>query len=79
MTIIGDLEAKTFVPWIQRHAGKLGLKETISHAGNDRIEIELEGPAELLDAMEMGCSLGPIDTWVDTIERLRKADEDALD
>lgn len=31
--------------------------------------MDLSGPEELIDMMEMGCSLGPIDVWVETIER----------
>ncbi|URK87506.1 acylphosphatase [Rhizobium sp. RCAM05350] len=69
MTILGDLDAASFVPWIRRHAAKLGLSQAISHASTDRIELEVEGPEELIDMMEMGCSLGPIDVWVESIER----------
>ncbi|TCU20481.1 acylphosphatase [Rhizobium sullae] len=69
MTILGDLDAASFVPWIRRHAAKLGLSQAISHTGPDRIELEVAGPVELIDMMEMGCSLGPIDVWVETIHR----------
>lgn len=69
MTISGELDTATFLPWIRRHAAKLGLSQAISHSGPDRIELELSGPEELIDMMEMGCSLGPIDVWVETIER----------
>ena len=69
MTLTGDVGAASFVPWIGRHAARLGLSQTIAHAGADRIEIELSGPPELIDAMELGCSLGPIDVWVETIGR----------
>lgn len=69
MTIRGDLDAASFIPWIQRYATKLGLVQAIAHASSDRIEIELAGPVELIDMMEMGCSLGPIDVWVETIDR----------
>ena len=69
MVILGDLGAASFVPWIRRHAAKLGLSQAISHVSTDRMELEVEGPEELIDMMEMGCSLGPIDVWVETIER----------
>ena len=32
-------------------------------------DVDVAGPVELIDMMEMGCSLGPIDVWVETIER----------
>ncbi|MDQ0322279.1 acylphosphatase [Pararhizobium capsulatum DSM 1112] len=69
MTITGELDAASFLPWIRRHAAKLGLLQAVSHSSADRIELELAGPEELIDMMEMGCSLGPIDVWVETIER----------
>ncbi|MBX5156599.1 acylphosphatase [Rhizobium sp. NZLR1b] len=69
MTIVGDLEAASFVPWIRRHAAKLGLSHSISHTSSMRIELELSGPEDLIDMMEVGCSLGPIDVWVESIER----------
>jgi hypothetical protein len=33
------------------------------------VEITLSGPTDLVDAMEMGISLGPIDVWVEAIAR----------
>ncbi len=69
MTILGNLNAASFVPWIQRHASKLGLSQTFFHSDADRIELEVTGPVELIDMLEMGCSLGPIDVWVEEIQR----------
>ena len=69
ITILGDVKAPSFVPWIRRHAEKLGLSQSISHSSADRIELDVAGPEELIDMMEMGCSLGPIDVWVETIIR----------
>lgn len=69
MTIHGELDADSFVPWIRRHAAKLGVTQTITHHSPDRIEIDLSGAPELIDMMEVGCLLGPIDVWVETIDR----------
>ncbi|MEP6563637.1 MAG: acylphosphatase [Mesorhizobium sp.] len=69
MTIFGDVDAVSFVPWIRRHAAKLGLSQVIHSTSFDRIELDVAGPVELIDMMEMGCSLGPIDVWVETIHR----------
>lgn len=69
ITILGDVNAASFVPWIHRHAEKLGLSQHFFYAGADRIELEVAGPVELIDMLEMGCSLGPIDVWVDEIQR----------
>lgn len=69
MTIRGAVDSASFVPWIRRHAAKLGLRQEIRHADAGRIELEVAGPVELIDMLEMGCSLGPIDVWVETITR----------
>lgn len=69
MTILGELDADSFVPWIRRHAAKLGVAQAITHRSPERIEIDLSGAPELIDMMEVGCLLGPIDVWVETIDR----------
>lgn len=69
MVLHGEFSAGSFVPWIEAYARKLGLTGIIQKADSGRIELQLEGPPELVDAMEVGCLLGPIDIWVETIER----------
>ncbi len=69
MAIFGDLDVAVFLPWIDRHASKLGLTKRITHADNQQIELEIEGPIVLIDAMEVGCSLGPYGVWVETVKR----------
>lgn len=68
-TITGDLASPVFVPWVERHARRLGLSASISNHGPTRMKVRIEGPAELVDAMEVGCLLGPIEVWVDDIAR----------
>lgn len=68
-TIRGDLGADSFLPWIKGHAVRLGLDGEIRHADARRVDVDLSGPVDMIDAMEMGCLLGPIDVWVDAIER----------
>ncbi|MDR6100060.1 acylphosphatase [Agrobacterium larrymoorei] len=75
MTILGSLDTRSFLPWINRHAAKLGLEQHIQHADQARIELILSGPVELIDAMEMGCSLGPINVWVEDIQRAEAVDQ----
>ncbi len=68
-TIRGRLEADSFLPWIKGHAARLGLDGEIRHADAHRVDVDLSGPVGMIDAMEMGCLLGPIDVWVDAIDR----------
>lgn len=67
--IRGDVGSPRFQPWIERHAGRLGLALTSTRLGNDLIEVVVAGPPDLLDALEVGCSLGPIEVTVESIER----------
>ncbi|MCY1666385.1 acylphosphatase [Rhizobium sp. SL86] len=69
MVIHGRFDPAPFLAWIVRHARKLGLHNEIAHASGDRIELRTEGPDELLSALEMACLLGPIEAWIDTIDR----------
>lgn len=67
--IRGALGAATFVPWVVRHMGKLGLDGTFEATGTTLVELRVSGQPELIDALEMGVSLGPIEAWVESIER----------
>lgn len=69
LTIRGSLDADSLAPWIIRHAARLGLQGDIRHADARQVEVDITGPVDMIDAMEMGCLLGPIDVWVDSIER----------
>ena len=67
--ISGDLGATSFLPWVRRHTQRLGLRGDPVRCNNGCVELILEGPPDLIDAMELGVSLGPFDVWVETIER----------
>lgn len=69
--IAGDLAADSFLPWIERHLRRLGLRGTPLRRADGQVELILSGPLDLIDAMELGVSLGPIDVWVETIGRRR--------
>lgn len=67
--ILGRVGARSFGPWILRHAGRLGLGVRLGPQNDQRLTLEVCGPPDLIDALELGCSLGPIEVWVDRIER----------
>jgi len=69
--IEGVFDTAVFARWIKRHAAKLGLGLTIKPGLRDRLSLRAEGPADLLDALEMACLLGPHDVWVSHIRRDR--------
>lgn len=74
--IEGDLEAESFLPWIARHLQRLGLRGVAMRREDGQVEVTLSGPEDLIDAMELGVSLGPIDVWVEAIARQRLGNED---
>lgn len=71
LTLRGDLGAPSFLPWIARHARRLGIIGRVTAASADEVRLLVEGPPDLIDAMELGVSLGPIDVWVESIQRER--------
>lgn len=75
--IAGDLKADSLLPWIVRHMQRLGLQGAPFRLADGRVEITLSGPADLIDAMELGVSLGPIDVWVEAVARRRLVNGEA--
>jgi acylphosphatase len=67
--IIGDVGLPQFLTWIECHARRLGLSGNVLSQDSHCVALVVSGPAELIDAMALGCSLGPIEVWVDAIER----------
>lgn len=69
----GQFDVSTFSDWIRHRATKLGLTGRLLTAQPNHISLEVSGPEELLNAMEVACSLGPINclterselTWID--------------
>ena len=69
LVIRGDLASPSFLPWVKRHSHRLGVECQQIHADPARVELRVEGQADLIDALEVGCLLGPFDVWVESIER----------
>ena len=70
--IVGDVGSSIFPVWIARHAARLGVKSRVLSQAVDRLEMVVTGPADLLDAMALGCSLDPQEVLVDDVHRLQK-------
>jgi acylphosphatase len=71
LVIVGNVGASTFVPWIERHAYKLGLTGLVCRGSATCLEVEAEGLEDMFDAMEVGCLLGPAEVWVESVSRVR--------
>lgn len=57
------------MPWILHRGRVLNLSGWVERISDTRIDMALKGPADLVDAMEVACSLGPADVIVDRIVR----------
>lgn len=70
LTIRGDVGAADYPAWITHRANRLGLSGWARPDPNGKsIEVFVCGPPDLIDAMELGCSLGPMSVWVEKIDR----------
>lgn len=72
-TLTGALDDPELEPWIVRHARRLGLRARITDHDATTLHVDVDGPPDLLDAMEAGCLLGPIGVWVESIRREPRA------
>ena len=64
----GVFNPEKFAYWICHRARLLDLAGSVHALGNTQICILVQGPQPLIDAMEMACSLGPMDANVQRIE-----------
>jgi hypothetical protein len=60
----GRLRPESFAEFIRHRAGRLSLDAGLGAIGPERAEVSVTGEADLIDAFEMACSLGPIDCLV---------------
>ena len=68
LRILGDVGPADFRAWTLRHAGRLGLRCTIISHRADCLEVVASGPDALIEALALGCSLGPRSVMVDRVE-----------
>ncbi|WP_420860974.1 hypothetical protein [Algirhabdus cladophorae] len=69
LTLTGRLQAEGAMPWFLHRGRLLNLVGWITRQDDRTIAMVLSGPADLLDAMEVACSLGPADVWVESYTR----------
>jgi hypothetical protein len=60
----GRFQPESFVEFVHHRAWRLALRAVVGAIGRDRIEVSVSGEADLVDAFELACSLGPIDCLV---------------
>ena len=68
LRLFGNVGSADFRSWTLRHAGRLGLRCRVVSHGADCLEVLASGPGELIEALALGCSLGPQSVMVDRVE-----------
>ncbi len=69
LLIHGQFPNDTFPEWILSRAKRLNVSGWVKASGDHLVEIFLSGDPILVDAMEVACSLGPIDAQVSSIDK----------
>lgn len=68
-TFTGRFRPASFADFARHRAGRLELSLDALEAGPGSVTTAVAGPAALIDAFEMACSLGPIDCLVLDVTR----------
>jgi hypothetical protein len=69
----GRLRIDSFIEFARHRAARLGLWIDVAQMSNEAITVNVSGAAELVDAFEMACSLGPYDCLVLEVARSGRA------
>lgn len=69
LTLLGRFDNGSFPDWICHRAGLLNLSGWVKAQGDARVDVLVSGDADLVEAFEVACSLGPADIMVDRIDR----------
>ncbi len=68
-TFVGRLCADSFIAFARHRAARLDLAVDVGAASNDAITLTVRGDADLVDAFEMACSLGPQECLILDVKR----------
>lgn len=70
MVFHGVFAPESFAEFMRHRAARLSIAARPRRLEDARIEVEVEGDADLVDMFEMACSLGPLDCLVLDVERV---------
>lgn len=70
--IAGRLDATTYLPFVADRARWLDIRGWVQAVDHTRVELVAAGPEALVGALEMACTLGPLDALVETIEAVEE-------
>jgi acylphosphatase len=70
--IAGRLSPATYLAFVADRARWLDLRGWVQALDHRRIELVAAGPEALVGALEMACTLGPLDALVESIEAVEE-------
>jgi hypothetical protein len=65
----GRFRTDSFIEFARHRAARLGLWIDVAGMSDEAMTVNVSGAAELIDAFEMACSLGPYDCLVLDVAR----------
>jgi acylphosphatase len=66
--ISGRMRVPSYLAFVAERATWLGLAGWAQAAGRDAVTVVAAGPEALVGALEMACTLGPLDALIDRID-----------
>ena len=69
LVFTGRFRTDSFIEFARHRAARLGLWIDLAEISDQAITVNVSGAAELVDAFEMACSLGPYDCLVLDVAR----------
>ncbi len=66
--IAGRIDPATYLAFVADRARWLDIHGWVAAVAPGRVELVAAGPEALVGALEMACTLGPLDALVETIE-----------
>ena len=65
--ISGRMHMPSFLDFVVERAQWLGLDGWVAANGDDTVSLAAAGPEALVGALEMACTLGPLDALIDEV------------
>jgi hypothetical protein len=75
LVFLGRFRPESFHEFVRHRAERLSLRAGFRAVSTGRIVVSVAGAAELIDAFELACSLGPIDCLVLDYHRISASAE----
>ncbi|HEY0854906.1 MAG TPA: acylphosphatase [Devosia sp.] len=73
--ISGRMNVPTYLDFVVERAQWLGLDGWVAANDDDTVSLAVAGPEALVGALEMACTLGPLDALIDEVRPVGEPDK----